>query len=397
MSDQAIKNYNKNMAYRRFGKTELMLSCITLGGMRYVDGWGEPRDEPSTAMVDQCARITRMALDHGINHIETAHGYGKSEHCYGKALNDVLQLPRESYHLMTKGQADTAADMRRLVEEQLTALRTDHFDLYAWHGINTDEKLDISCASGGPVEELLKMQEEGIIGSVGFSTHAPLEIIIDALATELFSFVNLHYYYFLQRNRGAVDYAAAKDYGVFIISPNDKGGKLYDASDKLKELCAPLTPIQFNAKWCLKHPQIQTLSFGLSEEEQYQEFDGMFPIHVPLSKEELEIECRMNNALLEDPISAYEGFELIKNQPNINVPEILRHRRMAKCYGQESFGYMRYNMFQDKGDWFPGAFAMPEAVADLDTSVSPVELDVQALLNETHAKFYQPKEETAEG
>ena len=265
-----IRNQKPGMDYRRFGKTERWLSAITLGGMRYVDGWGEPRNEPKPEMIEQCARITQMAFDHGINHIETAYGYGKSEACYGKVLNEVLKTPRDQYHLMTKGDARTAEDMRALVDKQLTALQTDHIDLYAWHGINNREKLDAACAKGGPVEELLKMQDEGIVGCVGFSTHAPLDIIIDALHTDLFSFVNLHYYYFLQRNRGAVDYANAKDCGVFIISPNDKGGRLFEPSQKLQDLCAPLTPIQFNGKWCLKHPEIQTLSFGMTEEAHLQ-------------------------------------------------------------------------------------------------------------------------------
>ena len=34
-----------------------------------------------------------------------------------------------------------------------------------------------ACAPGGPVEELLKLRDEGVIGAVGFSTHAPLEVI----------------------------------------------------------------------------------------------------------------------------------------------------------------------------------------------------------------------------
>ena len=34
--------------------------------------------------------------------------------------------------------------------------------------------------------------------------------------------------------------------GVFIISPNDKGGKLYAPPPKLETICAPLTPMQFN-------------------------------------------------------------------------------------------------------------------------------------------------------
>jgi predicted aldo/keto reductase-like oxidoreductase len=48
--------------------------------------------------------------------------------------------------------------------------------------------------------------------------------------------------------------------GVFIISPNDKGGKLYDPPAKLVDLCPPLTPMQFNALYCLARPQVHTLS-----------------------------------------------------------------------------------------------------------------------------------------
>ena len=389
INSEKILNHNENMSYRRFGKTEQHLSCITLGGMRYVNSGGDPRQEPSGEMIEQCARITSGAFERGINHIETAYGYGKSEYCYGKTLNEVLKIPRDSYHLMTKGSPDTAEGMRKMVDEQLEGLQTDYIDLYGWHGINNREKLEIACKKGGPVEELLKMQEEGIIRSVGFSTHAQLDVIIDAIATGLFSFVNLHYYYFLQRNRGAVDYANAKDLGVFIISPNDKGGKLYEPSDRLKGLCAPLTPIQFNAKWCLNHPHIHTLSFGFTENSHFEEMSGIFPLHVPLNREELEIECRMHNALLEDPPSAYEGHELENDPSGINLSEVLRHRRMWKCYDQQSFGFMRYNMFQEKGDWFPGSYATPEAVQQIRQTTSPVDLDLKSMISETHEHFYR--------
>ncbi len=124
-----ILNYNENMSYRRFGKTERRLSCITLGGMRYIDGGGDPRQEPTDEMIEQCARITSGAFDQGINHIETAFGYGRSEYCYGKALNEVLNIPRNSYHLMTKGAPDSADAARVMVDEQLKGLQTDHIDL----------------------------------------------------------------------------------------------------------------------------------------------------------------------------------------------------------------------------------------------------------------------------
>jgi predicted aldo/keto reductase-like oxidoreductase len=388
-----IRNHQPSMSYRRFGRTGRELSVITLGGMRYLHGWQQPRDEIPRDMIEQAMEVTRLSLDAGVNHIETAHGYGKSEHCYGIVLNDELGIPRNRYHLMTKGGPQTAEDVRRMVDEQLAGLKTDHIDLYGWHGINTAEILATAAAAGGPVEELLKLRDEGVIGSVGFSTHGPMEVICRAIETDLFDFVNLHYYYFFQRNWPAVALAAARDMGVFIISPNDKGGQLFNPSPELTALTAPLTPIQWNARWCLKVPQVHTLSFGMSAPAHVTEMQGVAPAQIPLCAEDLAIEQRMNARILEDPVSAYEGHELMPDPSGINIPEVLRFRRMWKCYGMRDFGVYRYNMFQAKGHWFPGVFATPEQVAKVDTSRVPPGIDLKALLTETHDAFYQPKVE----
>jgi predicted aldo/keto reductase-like oxidoreductase len=106
------------MQYRRFGRTEKNISVITLGGMRYHDGWSKPRSEPHREVIEHCARTVRQALDVGINHIETAYGYGKSEFAHGAAFAE-LGLKRDSFVLMTKGTGDTAEEMKRTVEEQL--------------------------------------------------------------------------------------------------------------------------------------------------------------------------------------------------------------------------------------------------------------------------------------
>jgi len=386
-----IRNVKQPMQYRRFGKTEQQLSVITLGGMRYVHGWEAPRDQVPRDMIEQCMTMTRQGLDAGINHIETAHGYGKSEHCYGQVLNQELRVPRSSYHLMTKGGPATAADARRSVEEQLKGLQTDHIDLYGWHGINNDELCRTATVAGGPVEELLKMQAEGLIGAVGFSTHGPVEVICKAIATGLFSFVNLHYYYFFQRNLAAVQLAAAQDMGVFIISPNDKGGQLFNPPALLREQCAPLTPIQFNARWCLRTPQVQTLTFGMTEAAHITEMLGIFPVSVPLTAAEARIEQALNARILTDPISAWEGWEYHNDPSGINIPEVLRFRRLWKCYGMEAFGLYRYNMLESKGHWFPGGYATDDAIAKVDPAKAPAGIDVRALLRETHAGLFRAK------
>lgn len=380
------------MEYRRFGRTEKKLSVITLGGMRYHDGWSKPRDEPHREVIEHCMRTVRQALDCGINHIETAHGYGKSEYAHGAAFEE-LGLKRDSFYLMTKGSAESADEMKRVFEEQLAGLRTDRFDFYGYHGINTQEILASTLAKGGPLEVLEDYQRQGVIGSLGFSTHAPTEVICEAVMSDRFDFVNLHYYYFWQRNYAAVALAQAKDMGVFIISPNDKGGNLFNPPAVLRELTAPLSPIQWGARFCLRLPAVCTLSFGMTEHAHFQEMEGIFPTSVPLSAQDLAILHRLDGRLLLDPLSAYEGLDLFPDPSGINIPEVLRFRRMFKCYDMHAFGRYRYNMFQEKGHWFPGCFATDDRIEQIDCARIPAGLPLQEMLRETHAALYQPKED----
>jgi len=383
--------YRPKMEYRRFGKTNKMVSVITLGGMRYKNADDDPRDIVPRETLDQCRDTVEKSLAHGINLIETAWGYIKSEHAYGIVLNDELKIKRDSYLLMTKGAAKTAAEMRKMVTLQMKALKTDYFDFYAWHGINNRELLEIACGKGGPVEELLKMKEEGLIGHIGFSTHGPLCVILKAIETDMFEFINLHYYYFFQRNKPAIDLATSKDMGVFIISPNDKGGQLLNSPQKLKDLTAPLHPIQWNARWCLGHPEIHTLTFGLPVTAKFEYLDGIFPAPAPMSEEDEQIRRRMDAQRLTVPYSDFDGYCLENDPSGINIPEILRFRRLWKCYDMKDFGLYRYNMFQEKGHFFPGSFPTEENLKKIDLSRCPEGIPVADLIRETHEGLYRGK------
>lgn len=100
------------MEYRRFGKTNEMLSVITLGGMRFKHGWDAPRDRLPKVALDNCIDSTRRAFECGINHLETAYGYMKSEHLFGAALKEIGR-PREEYRVMTKGAPMTGEETGR--------------------------------------------------------------------------------------------------------------------------------------------------------------------------------------------------------------------------------------------------------------------------------------------
>ena len=386
-----ILNQKEQMQYRRFGKTEKYLSVITLGGMRFTHGWDEPRHEIPNDTFDECLTSVQMAFNAGINHIETAWGYKKSETVYGKILNQELRIPRNSYHLMTKGNPMTAKDTRKLIEKQLDALQTDYFDFYGWHGLNNQELLKQSCKTGGPVEELLKMKEEGLIRHVGFSTHAPLETIVRAIETGLFEFVNLHYYYFDQRNLAAVNMAQINDMGVFIISPNDKGGQLFKAPDKVKRATSPLTPIQWNARFCLQNPAIHTLSFGMHQKSHFEEMKGIFPFQVPWSKTEQDTKFLLDSFVQDDPYGTYDGYDLQNDPSGINIPQVLRLRKLWKCYDMKEYARYRYKIFEQKSHWFPGVLPTNENIAQIDSSKIPPAIPLKELLAETHNELFVPE------
>ncbi len=345
------------MITRRFGRTNLQLSPLTLGTMRLLHGWDLPHEHLPDDSLQSTYEILTTILNNGINLIETARGYGKSERLLGQVLPQLKQ-PRHTYLLMSKAPpASTSGEMRRWLEESLQRLNVDYLDLFAYHGLNSDAQLKQAIAPHGPFAALLQAREEGLIHHIGFSSHAPLPVLLRIIATNLFDFVNLHYYRFRTTNRAAVLLAAALDMGVFIISPNDKGGRLYEPTAKLSQLTHPLHPIQFNERWLLSQPQIHTLSIGLSAAEQ-------LPIHLEgLKATPLwglpEHQAAQRLADIETKSRLYGcGTDCFACEPcpqGINIPELLRLLHLIHCFDMNLFAKYRYDLMQPGDPWVPGA------------------------------------------
>ena len=315
----------------------------------------------------------------------------KSENLYGLALKE-LGTPRESFKMMTKGAPMTGEETRALVEEQLDSLNLDYLDFYGWHGINNEERLKAAVKSGGPVEVLHRLREEGLIRHVGFSTHGSLEIILQALNTNLFSFVNLHYYYFFQRNILALQLARKKDIGVFIISPNEKGGLLWKPSKKVEETCHPLTAIEFNGRFCLSHPEITTLSMGIHEPEHFAQNLSILNEADYASPGMLDIQAKMDISLSKISSLCTLCGECLPCPEEINIPEVLRFHNLLEAYNMKDYGEFRYNMFEGEGHWFPGNFASKCTECGDCLPRCPEKLDIPKLLKKTHKKLFNRKD-----
>jgi len=359
--------------------------------MRYQYKWQDVAIEkiPSDNQANLEATI-RRSLEVGINHIETARGYGSSEVQLGQILP---QFPRESLIVQTKVSpvADAKA-FRKTVESSLKYLRLEYVDLLSIHGINTPELLEYSVQPGGCLDVLRNFQRSGRIRHIGFSTHGPTEVIVQAIATNQFDYLNLHWYYINQVNWAAIEAARQHDMGVFIISPSDKGGMLYAPPQKLVDLCAPLSPIVFNDLFCLSHPQVHTLSIGAARPEDFDDHLNTLPLLNRADDVLPEILHRLEQsaiaALGEDWYKTWEvGLPSIDDAPNrVNIRAILWLRNLAIAYDMTDYAQMRYNMLGNASHWFPGNKADQTTQSALRAclSRSPFAEQIPALLAEAH-------------
>ncbi|WP_026734067.1 aldo/keto reductase [Fischerella sp. PCC 9605] len=347
------------MLYRRFGRTELQMPVFSCGGMRYqykwkdVPQWQIPRDNQ-----ENLEATIRRAIEVGINHIETARGYGSSEMQLGRILP---KLPREQLIVQTKvsPRAD-AKEFQRNFEKSLRNLRLDYVDLLGIHGINNAELLDYSIRPGGCLEVARKLQAQGKVRFIGFSTHGSTDIIIQAIHTNQFDYVNLHWYYINQWNWPAIEAATRHDMGVFIISPSDKGGKLYDPPQKLVKLCAPLSPMVFNDLFCLSHSQVHTLSLGAARPQDFDEHLKTLELLDNASEILLPILSRLEQEAIailgEDWVKTWHvNLPTYDQTPSqVNIPVILWLRNLAIAYDMLDYAKTRYNLLGNGSHWFPG-------------------------------------------
>jgi uncharacterized protein len=379
------------MQYRRFGRTELSMPVFSCGGMRYQYKWQDTplREIPADSQTNLEATI-RKALEVGIHHIETARGYGTSELQLGEILPT---LPRDRLIVQTKVSPDAdSKQFQKTLEQSFKNLRLDSVDLLALHGINTPEDLEHCVRSGGCLDVVRKFQRQGRIRYVGFSTHGATEVIIKAIETNQFDYVNLHWYYINQLNWAAIEAATQRDMGVFIISPSDKGGRLYNPPQRLVELCAPLSPMVFNNLFCLNHPQVHTLSLGASRPEDFDEHLKTLPLLEQAEEILPPILARLEQAAIaklgEDWFRTWHvGLPSYQETPGgINIPVILWLRNLALAYDMMDYGKMRYNLLTNAGNWFPGAKADRVAQSDLRSCLanSPHAAKIPDLLAEAH-------------
>jgi len=156
------------MEYRRLGRTGLEISVIGFGaiGARGAEAVGELLDEGR-----------RM----GINYVDTARSYGRSEEMLGKAMKDL----RKDFYICSRTQSRDYDQAEKDLATSMEMLQTEYIDIYQIHQLNNEEDLERVLRDDGVARLLQKAKEDGRIRFTGLSSHH-LDAAGKAVATGLF-------------------------------------------------------------------------------------------------------------------------------------------------------------------------------------------------------------------
>jgi len=145
------------MDKRAYGRSGDQLSIIGFGGI-IVD----------KVSAKEAADHVAEAYDAGINYYDVAPTYGNAQEMLGPALKPY----RDKVFLACKTGKRLYKEAEEELHESLRMLETDHFDLYQFHAMTTEEDFQQAMGPGGVLEMVQKAQEKGLIRHIGFSAHS---------------------------------------------------------------------------------------------------------------------------------------------------------------------------------------------------------------------------------
>jgi predicted aldo/keto reductase-like oxidoreductase len=261
---------------RVLGRTGAAVSILTMGTGPCGMGKGiSPQD---------IARIVNVAIDLGINSIDTAPAYQKAEEGVGLGLG----RRRREVFLATKVAADTIEEAEGSLSNSLRLLKTDAVDLLYFHSL-ANRKIEGARDTEGVYHWLLKQKQAGKCRFVGVSGHHLPRLFpsflehgdVDVLMT-MINFVDHHTYNFEDK---VLPVARGQKMG--IIAMKVFGGAR--AGAYANPDCPPhldTEHMEMAVRYSLGVPGVATLNIGVHNEEQVRRNVEMVKNYKPLDDEE---------------------------------------------------------------------------------------------------------------
>ncbi len=268
---------------RTFGRTGLEVTALGYGAME-IRG---PRIWSGRDLTDdQADRILNAVLDAGINFIDTAYDYGRSEEYIGR----FISRRRDEYYLATKcgctvvdaGDHDetphvwTRENITVRLEESLRRMKTDYVDLLQLHNPSVEQ-----VEQGDLVQVLKDLQAAGKTRWIGCSSTLPH--LATYVAWGVFDAFQIPYSALERRHEEWISRASETGAGIIIRggvargAPDDAGLGAIDRwavweKASLDELRSPgESRTAFLLRYTLSHPGLDTTIVGTLQPEHLQQ------------------------------------------------------------------------------------------------------------------------------
>jgi len=311
--------------YRTLGRTALRIPIVSFGVMN--------SDSPD---------LIKRALDMGINHLDTAHGYlrGNSERAIGEVLEKSgnrdkvyvatkMRFARDNQKavFLLRGSARepgaTEENLFEQLETSLQRLRTDYVDILYLHSCYSPQ-----MATFEPLmNALVKVKKQGKAKFIGVSTHSNVADVVRASVDAEVYDVVLAAYNYVQEDREEVkkafQYAAEK--GVGVVAMKTQGGRRLQQD--------PDVEINHQAalKWVLNDQNVCTTIPGMTTFEQ---LDLNMEVMNDLALTEKEQRDLQMAASMRGTLYCMNCCSCVPTCPQgVEIPKLMRSYMYAKGYG----------------------------------------------------------------
>jgi len=263
------------MEKRRLGKTGLEVTMLSYGGIKLPN-----------ISEQEAAECLNLALDLGINFIDTARNYRDSEEKIGKALHNR----RDEFYIATKTSARDATTVEEQLGISLRNLQTDYIDIYQLHTVSNADAWAAVRAPGGAYEAALKAREEGKIGHIGITIHRDKQVMRETFESGLFETIMVCYNPMDAEDVATEILPLAKDadMGVIIMKPLS-GGQLTQPKDsRIAGLGGPDAVIAGTLRFVMQNPHVDVVIPGMQALHEVEENVAVAESSAPLSRQEHE-------------------------------------------------------------------------------------------------------------
>ena len=258
------------MQYRkdRYGNK---ISVLGFGCMRF-------RRKGTAIDMEQAEQQLVVAIENGVNYLDTAYIYPGSEAAVGEilarnGLRDKVYIATKLPHYLIKSRKD----MEKKFAEELRRLQTDHIDYYLMHML-TDVQTWDNLKRLGILEFLEEKKQLGAIRQIGFSYHGNTDMFCKLLDAYDWDFCQIQYNYMdehTQAGRRGLQRAYEKGLPVIIMEPL-RGGKLAnnlpkEAEQAFGEHPAGYTPAGWAFRWLWDQKEVTCVLSGMNSMEMLEE------------------------------------------------------------------------------------------------------------------------------